>query len=131
MSPLRAVVSRGHIALQSRSSTAHSRFVYVGLREAPFDCTARCAPSRLNALPPVVSTVTVLAPPRLWLLRLHAGATSRRHTPTADLVPKREQLHAVVHGKMPRSSRDRAFQGRSRRQSPHDEAAAEPADLIR
>jgi hypothetical protein len=46
MSPLRAVVSRGHIALRNRDSTAHSRPVPVGLREAPPDCTARCALSR-------------------------------------------------------------------------------------
>ena len=44
MSPLRAVVSRGHIAFLNYNSIAHSRLDPSWL-EATVHCTARCAPS--------------------------------------------------------------------------------------
>lgn len=65
MSPLRAVVSRGHIAFSNHNSSAHSLSVSVGLRESPSDCTARCAPSRYCSF--LCSTLTVLAPPTAFV----------------------------------------------------------------
>src|SRR5208283_1093748 len=37
MSPLRAVVSRGHIAFRNHKFVTHSRFGSLGLRETPLD----------------------------------------------------------------------------------------------
>ena len=77
MSPLRAVVSRGHIAGDSAFALCS-----VGLRESPFHCSARCAPSRYSSLRcgPSLALLDCARFAGGWLLRLHAGATTSQKT---------------------------------------------------
>ena len=73
MSPLRAVVSRGHIAFsQAQLRGAFALCFHCGLRESPFDCTARCAPYIILLLVPALQ-IDRARFAREGHFRLHAG----------------------------------------------------------